>query len=110
MAIGLLGQRFMPQRRSRPDQEVQRVSDPPVDAQVSSRIEWMVDGRKVFVGAAAAILCYQLILPPVVGLADNGDFGKVIGRFDLHGKVYRPGHFIDTVYEFDPERRWVSEF
>ncbi len=70
----------------------------------------MVDGRKVFVGAAAAILCYQLILPPVVGLADNGDFGKVIGRFDLHGKVYRPGHFIDTVYEFDPERRWVSEF
>jgi hypothetical protein len=70
----------------------------------------MLDGRKVFVGAAAAILCYQLILPPVVGLSDNGDFVKVIGRFDLHGKVYRPSEFIDTVYQFDPEHRWVGAF
>ena len=70
----------------------------------------MFDGRRVFVGAAAAILCYQLLLPPVVGLADNGDFVKVIGRFGLHGKVYRTYQFIDTVYEFDPERRWVGAF
>src|SRR5260370_30485241 len=70
----------------------------------------MLDGRRVFVGAAAAILCYQLILPPVVGLCENGDFVKVIGRFDLYGKVYRPSEFIDTVYEFHPERHWVGEF
>jgi hypothetical protein len=70
----------------------------------------MLDGRIVFVGAAAAILSYQLILPPVVGLSDNGDFVKVIGRFDLHGKVYRPSEVIDTVYEFDPARRWVGGF
>ena len=70
----------------------------------------MFDGRRLFVGAAAAILCYQLILPPVVGLADNGDFVKVLGRFDLYGKVYRTYQFIDTVYEFHHERHWVSAF
>lgn len=70
----------------------------------------MFGGRIVFVGAAAAILCFQLILPPVVGLADNGDFVKVIGRFGLNAKVYRTYEFVDTVYEFHPERRWVSEF
>src|SRR5437879_13510920 len=70
----------------------------------------MFDGRRVFVGAAAAILCYQLILPPVVGLADNGDFGKIIARFDLYAKVHRTYQFIDTVYEFHPERHWISGF
>lgn len=70
----------------------------------------MFDSRRVFVGAAAAILFYQLILPPVVGLADNGDFAKVIDRFGLHAKVYRTYEFIDTVYEFHPERHWVSGF
>ena len=65
----------------------------------------MFDDRRVFVGTAAAILCYQLILPPVVGLADNGDFVKVIGRFDLYARAYRTYQFIDTVYEFHPELR-----
>ena len=31
------------------------------------------------VGAAAALLCVQLLLPPVVGLADNGDYIRVMG-------------------------------
>jgi hypothetical protein len=70
----------------------------------------MFDGRRVFVGAAAAILCYQLILPPVVGLADNGDFVKIIARFDLYAKVHRTYQFIDTFYEFHPERHWISGF
>ena len=33
--------------------------------------------------ACAAILGYQLLLPPVVGLANNGDFGKAVGLFSL---------------------------
>ena len=57
--------------------------------------------QQVLLGSAAAILCYQLILPPVVGLADNGDFPKVLGRFDLWPKVNRIYVFCDTVYEFD---------
>jgi len=35
----------------------------------------------ILVAAAAAILSYQLFVPPIVGLADQGDFTRVIGRF-----------------------------
>jgi hypothetical protein len=70
----------------------------------------MLNSRRVFLFAAGAILFYQLIVPPVVGLADNGDFVKVIGRFDLHGRVYLTGRFVDTVYEFRPDMHWVSDF
>jgi hypothetical protein len=31
--------------------------------------------------AAAAILAYQLFVPPIVGLADQGDYYRTIGRF-----------------------------
>jgi hypothetical protein len=37
--------------------------------------------------AAAAILAYQLLIPPVIGLADQGDFRRMIGRFG-----YAPAH------------------
>jgi hypothetical protein len=66
--------------------------------------------RRVFVLAAGAILFYQLILPPVVGLADNGDFVKVTGRFDLHGRNYRTYLYVDTIYNIRPEYHWVSDF
>lgn len=33
------------------------------------------------IAAAGAILAFQLFVPPVVGLADQGDFARVIGRF-----------------------------
>jgi len=70
----------------------------------------MLDSRRVFLLAAAAILFYQLILPPVVGLADNGDFPKVIGRFDLNARVHRTYEYIDTVYEIRSDKHWVSDF
>ena len=66
--------------------------------------------RRAFVLAAGTILFYQLILPPVVGLADNGDFVKVTGRFDLHGRNYRTYLYTDTVYNISPEYHWVSDF
>lgn len=69
-----------------------------------------IDSRTVFVLAAAAILFYQLILPPVVGLADNGDFVKVIARFNLYARVHNTYQYIDTVYHFLPEKHWVSPF
>ncbi|HEY1221456.1 MAG: hypothetical protein ABSE42_14690 [Bryobacteraceae bacterium] len=70
----------------------------------------MPDSRRVFVLAAGAILFYQLISPPVAGLADNGDFGKVIGRFGLYGQVHRTCEYIDTVYSFRSDKHWVSGF
>ena len=63
-----------------------------------------------FLCAAAAILFFQLILPPVVGLADNGDFPKVLGRFDLYPRVERVYEYASTVYDFQPERHWTSQF
>jgi hypothetical protein len=70
----------------------------------------MRDSRRVFFLAAGAILFYQLILPPVVGLADNGDFAKVIGRFNLRGRVHKTYGYIDNVYTIRPENHWVSGF
>jgi hypothetical protein len=34
----------------------------------------------IVLGGAAAILSYQLLWPPVIGLADQGDFRRTIGR------------------------------
>jgi hypothetical protein len=70
----------------------------------------MLNSGRVFVLAAGTILFYQLIVPPVVGLADNGDFPKVIGRFDLAARSDHRYAFIDTVYEFHPDKHWVSGF
>lgn len=39
--------------------------------------------RYALLFAAAAALFWQLMLPPVVGVADNGDFSKMLGRFSL---------------------------
>jgi hypothetical protein len=39
--------------------------------------------RYALLFAAAAALFWQLMLPPVVGIADNGDFSKMLGRFSL---------------------------
>jgi hypothetical protein len=37
--------------------------------------------------AAAAILVFQVLAPPAIGLADNGDFAKITGRFNLYPAV-----------------------
>jgi hypothetical protein len=39
------------------------------------KLAWIV------ITVAAAILTYQLFIPPVVGLADQGDFARIIGTF-----------------------------
>ncbi len=39
------------------------------------KLAWIV------VAVAAAILTWQLFVPPIVGLADQGDFARILGRF-----------------------------
>lgn len=41
----------------------------------------------VILSLATGALCYQLLLPPIVGLTDNGDFGRIIGRVGLQSEV-----------------------
>ncbi len=58
------------------------------------------------IAAAAAILAYQLFITPVVGLADQGDFIRTIGRFSYgpqnHGtleyKYVEPKYVPDSQY------------
>ena len=58
----------------------------------------MSNGGKLFVAvlaAAGAILTYQLFIPPIVGLADQGDFVRTIGPFG-----YGPQHRGSLMYAY----------
>jgi hypothetical protein len=58
--------------------------------------------------AAAAILAYQLFLPPIVGLSDQGDFARVIGRFGYareDGATPLSAGYVARKYVPDPHAR-----
>jgi hypothetical protein len=69
----------------------------------------MISARTAFLALASAIVGYQIFAPPVVGLANNGDFGKVIGVFDLTGPREDENGWADTRYEFNPEKHYWAE-
>ncbi len=60
----------------------------------------------VVLAVSAAILIYTLEIPPIVGLADNGDFYKMMSKFGLeHGAQTREDRYFgyfDTIYVPDP--------
>src|SRR5690242_12728009 len=57
--------------------------------------------------AAALVLTWQLMLPPVVGVANNGDFGKVIGYFGMGAPREHEYEFADSKYTFDSAYRFA---
>jgi hypothetical protein len=62
--------------------------------------------RAGIIAAAAVILSWQLFLPPIVGLADQGDFTRMIGRFG-YGAVDKSAEyaFLARKYVPDPNAR-----
>src|SRR5712691_6372578 len=70
----------------------------------------MVSARTAFLALASAIVSYQILVPPVVGLANNGDFGKVIGVFNLTGPIQDENAWADTRYEFNPKKHYWAGF
>ena len=62
----------------------------------------------------ATLVGYQLLSPPLVGLADNGDFPKVMGRFAISYPSPSPDeryfNYFIAHYPIDPSYRWVSPF
>ena len=66
--------------------------------------------RVAFVTCGAAILSWQLLLPPVVGLANNGDFSKTYGVFNMTAPAADEVKFADTRYVFDPQAHYSSRF
>ncbi len=56
---------------------------------------------------------WQLWVPPYVGLADNGDFAKVVGRFGLTPADPGPQptfHFFHRLWKSDSNALWVSPY
>jgi hypothetical protein len=55
----------------------------------------------IIISSAVVVIGWQLMVPPVVGLANNGDFGKILGNFGLGAPREHEFIFADTSYDFD---------
>ena len=82
------------------------VSDNPTVPVAQARFfEW------ILLALFAAALAFQLLVPPIVGLADNGDFSRIAGPLgvfppeDLGGAAFFS--WIVPQYRFDPTRIWL---
>lgn len=61
---------------------------------------------------AAGLIACQILLPPAVGLADNGDFPKIAGRFSLgpEDTSYDSRFFfLNLRYAYRPAYHWNSQ-
>ncbi len=59
---------------------------------------------------AAAILAGALFVPPVIGLANNGDYGKVSLHYALFSPNEEEFYFAPQTHTFLPEKQWDSGF
>jgi len=61
---------------------------------------------------ATAAVVFQCFVPPVVGLADNGDFPKIAGRLDVGNPLFSKDvvRFADLKYVVDSKYHWDSRF
>jgi len=61
--------------------------------------------------AAAVVLAVQLLIPPVVGLANNGDFGKVLAPFSVGAPVADEYAYSPLRYTFDAAHQiWTGYY
>ncbi len=59
---------------------------------------------------ATAILAAVLFVPPVIGLANNGDYGKVSLHYALFSPNEEEFYFAPQTHKFLPEKQWDSGF
>ncbi|HYL78571.1 MAG TPA: hypothetical protein VEU96_30550 [Bryobacteraceae bacterium] len=62
--------------------------------------------------AFAACVSFQLFVPPSIGLANNGDFAKMIGRFSLGPDDWEPpqeNDFLTRRWVYNQHSQWVSD-
>jgi hypothetical protein len=64
----------------------------------------------ITLGTAAAIIVVQILVQPPVGLADNGDFSKIIGPFSLRARDAGTFSYVRLHYAFAPQNHWASGF
>ena len=58
----------------------------------------------------AAILGVQLFVPPYLGLANNGDFSKVLGLFSLGAPREDVYKYVNLTYRFDDSYHWEAGY
>jgi hypothetical protein len=69
-----------------------------------------LSSRTAFLALAVAIVSYQILVPPVVGLANSGDFSKVTGVFDITSPIEDENAWATTRYEVNPKKHYWAEF
>ena len=81
--------------------------------QEESFVATRIIGR-IGLAVAVGIVVFQVLVPPPIGLADNGDFGKISRKFDLrvpYDPSALPGSpYMHLRYQFIPESHWKSGF
>ena len=73
------------------------------------RARWIEIG---LIACFTAIVCFQVFSPPSLGMADNGDFGRMIGRFALgpwHPEPSDQYSYLTTAWIFEHSYHWVSD-
>ncbi len=65
-------------------------------------------GECLFLSVAAAIVAWLILVPPVLGLANNGDFGKLIANWDLGAPAEAEYKYAITTYTFSSSHRFVT--
>src|SRR5690349_11584082 len=58
----------------------------------------------------AVILGVQLFVPPYLGLANNGDFSKVLGLFSLGAPREDVYKYVNLTYRFDDSYHWEAGY
>jgi hypothetical protein len=69
-----------------------------------------VTSARALFAASVVILFAQLMLPPVIGVANNGDFSRAYGIFHLTMPVADEVRFADTRYRLDPRVNYFGGF
>lgn len=67
-------------------------------------LEWLT------AGAVVLIIAYQLLIPPAIGLADNGDYSRVMGPLGLQytatSRDERYFNYFNPKYKFESTTQW----
>jgi hypothetical protein len=58
----------------------------------------------------AAILGVQLFVPPSIGLADNGDFSKILGLLNMGAPPGDEYRYVNLTYRFDHSYHWKAGY
>ena len=88
------------------------ISEPPEPVASFSRLRRWDTIELLTMAAAAAIIVFFVLIPPVVGVADSGDFVRITRLFDFDNPSPEDDDrwfkYVVLEYRFDPSYHWYS--